>query len=144
MRWSSCIWERQIKIYFMNKLGVGSVRGMLDTISVHHLLSSRLSFKNLKNNFVLHINTGNEESKAVPPPPCSYKGDRRDSSYSFTSVLDRGERSAPRPGHALPLGKEPPVPIVEESGRAPEPVWTQRLQEKSLAATGIDSRTSSL
>jgi hypothetical protein len=29
-----------------------------------------------------------------------------------------------------PRGKDP-VPIVQEAGWAPEPVWTQRLQEKS-------------
>jgi hypothetical protein len=28
--------------------------------------------------------------------------------------------------------KEPPVPIVQEAGRAPEPVWTPRLEEKSF------------
>jgi hypothetical protein len=26
-----------------------------------------------------------------------------------------------------------PVPIVQEAGWAPEPVWTQRLEEKSFA-----------
>jgi hypothetical protein len=36
------------------------------------------------------------------------------------------------PGHALSLGKGPPVPIVQEAGWAPEPVWTQRLEEKSF------------
>jgi hypothetical protein len=30
-------------------------------------------------------------------------------------------------------GKEPPVPIVQKAGWAPEPVWTQRLEEKSLS-----------
>jgi hypothetical protein len=54
-------------------------------------------------------------------------------SYSFsTSALDRGELSASRPGHALALGKGSPVPIVQEAGWAPEPVWIQRLQEKSF------------
>jgi hypothetical protein len=53
-------------------------------------------------------------------------------SYSFlTSALNGGEWSAPRPGRALPRGKEPPVSIVQEAGWAPEPVWTQRLEEKS-------------
>jgi hypothetical protein len=28
------------------------------------------------------------------------------------------------------------VPIVQESGWAPEPVWTQRLEEKSLVPVG--------
>jgi hypothetical protein len=58
------------------------------------------------------------------------------SSYSFwTSVLDRGELSASRPGRALPPGKEPPVPIVQETGWAPEPVW---LEENPLPLPGID------
>jgi hypothetical protein len=56
----------------------------------------------------------------------------RYSSYSFsTSALDGGEWSASCPGRALAPGKGPPVPIGQEAGRAPEPVWTQRLEEKS-------------
>jgi hypothetical protein len=35
-----------------------------------------------------------------------------------------------------PPGKGPPVPIVHEAGWAPEPVWTQRLEEKSFAPAG--------
>jgi hypothetical protein len=64
-------------------------------------------------------------------------GERRYSSYSFlTSALEGGERSASRPGRALPPGKEPPVPTVQEAGWPPEPVWTQRLEEKSSASVG--------
>jgi hypothetical protein len=33
-------------------------------------------------------------------------------------------------------GKGPPVPIVQEAGWASEPVWTQRLEEKSFAPAG--------
>jgi hypothetical protein len=56
----------------------------------------------------------------------------RYSSYSFSnSALDGGEWSASRPGRALPPGKGPSVPILQEAGWAPEPVWTQRLEEKS-------------
>jgi hypothetical protein len=59
-------------------------------------------------------------------------GEKRYSSYSFlTSALDGGEWSASRPGRALP-----PVPIGREAGWAPEPVWTQRLEEKSFACVG--------
>jgi hypothetical protein len=54
----------------------------------------------------------------------------------LTSALDGGEWSASRPGRALPPGKCPPVPIVQEAGWAPEPVWTQRLEEKSSASVG--------
>jgi hypothetical protein len=43
-------------------------------------------------------------------------GKRRYSSYSFsTSALDGCEWSASRPGLALPLGKGPPVPTVQEA-----------------------------
>jgi hypothetical protein len=64
-------------------------------------------------------------------------GERRYSSYSFTkSALDGGEWSASRPGRALPSRKGPPVPIGEEAGWAPEPVWTQRIEEKSFAPSG--------
>jgi hypothetical protein len=67
-------------------------------------------------------------------------GERRYSSYSFlTSALDGGERSASRPGRALPPGKGLPVPIEQEAGWAPEPVWTQRLEEKSSAS--VEDRT---
>jgi hypothetical protein len=58
-------------------------------------------------------------------------------SYSFsTSALDRGEWSASRPGRALAPGKGPPVPIVQEAGWAPEPVWTQSIEEKSFTPAG--------
>jgi hypothetical protein len=59
------------------------------------------------------------------------------SSCSFlTLALDGGEWSASRPGRALPPGKGPPVPIVQEAGWTPESVWTQRLEEKSSACVG--------
>jgi hypothetical protein len=55
------------------------------------------------------------------------------SSYSFlTSALDWGEWLESLLGRALVPGKGPPVPIVQEAGWAPEPVWTQRLEEKSF------------
>jgi hypothetical protein len=37
---------------------------------------------------------------------------------------------------ALCPWEEPTVPIVQEAGWAPEPVWTQRLEEKFFAAAG--------
>jgi hypothetical protein len=42
-----------------------------------------------------------------------------------------GQRHAP--AALLPPVKGPPVPIVQEAGWASEPVWTQRLEEKSFA-----------
>jgi hypothetical protein len=55
------------------------------------------------------------------------------SSHSFlTSALHGGEWSASRPVRDLALGKGPSVPIGEGAGWAPQPVWTQRLEEKSF------------
>jgi hypothetical protein len=45
-----------------------------------------------------------------------------------------GQRHAP--AALLPPGKRPAVSIVQEAGWAPEPVWTQRLEEKSFAPAG--------
>jgi hypothetical protein len=64
-------------------------------------------------------------------------GERRYSSYSFsTSALDGSEWSASRPGRALPPGKGHLVLIGQGAGWAPEPVWTQRLEEKYSAFLG--------
>jgi hypothetical protein len=51
------------------------------------------------------------------------------------SMAVSGQHHAP--AALLPLGKGPPVPIVQEAGLAPEPVWTQRLEEKSFAPAGV-------
>jgi hypothetical protein len=57
--------------------------------------------------------------------------ERRYSSYSFSTLaLGGGEWSVSRPSHTLAPGKGPQVPIVQGTGWAPEPVWTQRLEEK--------------
>jgi hypothetical protein len=64
--------------------------------------------------------------------PMEAQGERIYSSYSFMSLaLDGSEWSASRLCRALP-GKGPPVPIVQEAGWASEPVWTERLEEKSF------------
>jgi hypothetical protein len=61
-------------------------------------------------------------------------GERRYSSYSFsTSALDGNEWSVSCPSRTLTPEKEPLAPIVQEAGWAPEPVWTQRLEEKSFS-----------
>jgi hypothetical protein len=43
---------------------------------------------------------------------------------------------ASRPGRALAPGKGSPLHIVQEAGWAPEPVWTQRLEKKTVASVG--------
>ena len=45
------------------------------------------------------------------------------STLPLTSVLDVGGWSAPRPGGFTPW--KDPVPIVQEAGWAPGPVWTR-------------------
>jgi hypothetical protein len=40
------------------------------------------------------------------------------------------------PAALLPPGKGPPVLTGQKAGWAPEPVWTQRLEEKSFAPAG--------
>ena len=56
------------------------------------------------------------------------------STLSLTSALGRGGWSTPRPGRFTP-GKDP-VPIVQEAGQVPGPVWTGAA---NLAATEIRS-----
>jgi len=51
----------------------------------------------------------------------------------MTTALEGGEGSASRPGRSLPPGKDP-VPIVQEAGWAPGPIWTD---VENLAPTGI-------
>jgi hypothetical protein len=53
----------------------------------------------------------------------------------MTSALEGVEWSAARPDRTLPPGKDP-VPIVQEAGWAPGPVWTGA---ENLASIGIRS-----
>jgi hypothetical protein len=64
-------------------------------------------------------------------------GARSYSSYSFTtSALDGVSGQFHSPAALLAPGKGPPEPFVQEAGWAPEPVWTQRIEEKSFAPAG--------
>jgi hypothetical protein len=71
--------------------------------------------------------------KAVPRHPMKAHGGEE---IQLLLIHDLGTRwdewSASRTGRALPPGKGPAVPIGQEAGWAPEPVWTQRLEEKSF------------
>jgi hypothetical protein len=75
------------------------------------------------------------KGKVVPQHTYGRAGGR--GSIAPTYSRPRGEWSASRPGCALLPGKGPPV---EEAGWAPEPVWTQRLEEKSFAS--VEDQTS--
>jgi hypothetical protein len=63
------------------------------------------------------------------------------SSYSFTTSALDGEWSALHPGRALPPGKGPTVPIVQEARWAPAPVWTQIRGKNLLPLPGIEPRS---
>jgi hypothetical protein len=78
------------------------------------------------------------KAKAVPLHATGALGwEARYSCYSFlTSALDGGVWSASGPDRALPPKKGPPVPIVQKAEWAPEPVWPQRLEEKSFVPAG--------
>jgi hypothetical protein len=55
-------------------------------------------------------------------------------------ILDLGTRWGEWSGSLPVRALGPTVPIVQEAGWAPEPVWTQRLEERSFASAG--NRTS--
>jgi hypothetical protein len=81
-------------------------------------------------------------AKAVPLHTMKALGGKEYSSYSFlTLALDGGEWSASRPGRALVPGKGPPVPIVQQAGWAPEPVWTQTRGKILSPLPGIEPRS---
>jgi hypothetical protein len=73
------------------------------------------------------------KGKAVPLHAMEALGGRGGiaPTHSRPRALDGGEWSASLPGSALT-----PVPIVQEAGWTSEPVWTQRLEEKSFAPAG--------
>jgi hypothetical protein len=58
--------------------------------------------------------------------------------FVFISALDRGEWSASRPGRDFTPGERTAVPIVQEAGWAPEPIWTQTLEENSFVRIDED------
>jgi hypothetical protein len=65
--------------------------------------------------------------------PMEAQGERRYSPYSFTTsaLLYMGVRGR---RHA-PAALLPPFPIVQD-GSAKQPVWAQRLEEKSFSSAG--------
>jgi hypothetical protein len=79
-----------------------------------------------------HAHGQREKVKQSRYTPWRRLGGEDYSCYTFTtSALDADECSESRLGRALPPGEGPAVPIVQEAGWAPDPVWTQRLEEKS-------------
>jgi hypothetical protein len=83
------------------------------------------------------------KAKAVPIHAVEALWGKGSSSYSFlTLALDGSEWSASRPSRALPPGKGPPVPTVQEAGWAPQPVWLYRpAPQKLQVATAPASDT---
>ena len=66
------------------------------------------------------------------------------STLPSTSALDGGGRSAPRSGRFTPVND--PVPIVEQAGWAPGPVWTgvEDLAPTSIRSPDRPARSESL
>jgi hypothetical protein len=65
------------------------------------------------------------------------QGERRYCSYSFTtSALDGVNDQRHALAELYPREKEPRIPLAQEAGWAPEPIWTQRIEEKSFASGG--------
>jgi hypothetical protein len=75
-----------------------------------------------------HEETNSKKSKALLLQAMETLGGEE---VELLLVHDLGTRcgkwSASRPGRALLPGKWPPVPILQEAGWVPVPVWTQRL-----------------
>jgi hypothetical protein len=96
------------------------------------LLDLSISLYKMITNYPTYITCVVKKLKLSHYKPWRRLGERRYSSYSIsTSAVDGGEWSVSRPGHTLAPGRGPPVSIVQEAEWAPEPVWTQRLEEKS-------------
>jgi hypothetical protein len=65
----------------------------------------------------------------------TYEGSGDIAPLFITAALDEGVVSFTlRP--LFPPGKEPPVPIGQEVGWVPKPIWTLWTREKSLASAG--------
>jgi hypothetical protein len=73
--------------------------------------------------------TGKGKGKQVTNPQ---RGSRGTTTLSLTSALDGGEWSTSHPGRFNPV--KAPVPVVQEAGWAPGPVWTGA---ENLAPNGI-------
>jgi hypothetical protein len=88
------------------------------------------------NSFPLWLN--GKQSKAVPLHAMVALGGR--GSIAPTHSWPRHQMGVSGQSHApaalYPRGNDPSVPIVQEAGWASEPVWTQRLEEKSFAPAG--------
>jgi hypothetical protein len=84
------------------------------------------------------MRTKSSQTFAGPATPHGKAWEYRSySSYSFSTwALEGGELSASHPGRALRRGIGPPVPIVQEVAWVPEPVWEQKLEQKSSAFVG--------
>jgi hypothetical protein len=96
-------------------------------------LDQRTVDRNLRNYCVSTTTTYCLKAKAVPLHVTEALGWREGIAPTHSRLGIRWGWVAhvtPRPRFSP--GKGPPVPIGQEAGLAPEPVWTQRLEEKSF------------
>jgi hypothetical protein len=97
-----------------------------NTCNTCYVLYIQLSLCNFRINF-----TDGKKAKAVPLHTTKDFGGRK---LYLLLILDFGTRwgewSASLYGRGLAAGKGPLIPIVQEAGWTPDPVWTQKLEEK--------------
>jgi hypothetical protein len=87
-------------------------------------------------------NTCHKRSKAVPLHAMEALGGRGGIAPLIHDLsIRKGWVVSTTPRPRFTPGERPPVPIVQEAGWAPEPVWTQRIEEKSLSLPGIELRS---
>jgi hypothetical protein len=114
-------------------MGLRYVSGNMSTHVTREVVSSELKQWNSLLTKAISIRT--KKLKLSHYTPRWRLGERRYSSYSFsTSTLNEGEWSASRTARVLAPGKGSAVPTVQVAGRAQEPVWTRRLEEKFSAS----------
>jgi hypothetical protein len=83
------------------------------------------------------LNTIVRKAKAVPQHAYGGAGvEMGYSSYSFTTSALVGVNYQCHTPDAINPGEMTPVPIGQEAGRAPEPVWKPSLEENPFASAG--------
>jgi hypothetical protein len=114
---------------------------LLLLLPFHSILFSSTSFYFLSSLVSTAVVPGQTQNCCTSKSrPATFMQAPRKKGRKLVLILDLGTRwgsvvsvtSRPR----FTPGDGPPVPIEQEAGWAPEPVWTQRLEQKSFASAG--------
>jgi hypothetical protein len=130
------------KYHFFKSFKAGACLSILKSSSYDYLKENKIydqcMVNDSKGKKLLFILARNHEGKAVPLHAMEALGGR--GHIALTHSRPRhymgvsGQRYAP--AALLPPGKESLVPMVQEAGWAPKPVWTQRSEKKSFTPAG--------